>query len=160
MPLHRYFVFGREAGCDTGTVCSPVIPTPQLADGSYKGWVRTKNAIGWGPLSDIVRFSVGSVPGKAILDTPTGTLPTFSWNAVTGASDYRLWVRDNVTNATLIDTLYSAAEAGCDTGTVCSPVLPTPQLADGRYKGWVRTKNAIGWGPFSDVLRFNVPTPP
>ena len=99
-----------EVGCDTGTLCSPVIPTPQLDDGSYKGWVRTKNALGWGPLSDVVRFSVGSVPGKAILDTPTGTLPTFSWNAVTGASDYRLLVRDNATNATLIDTLYSAGK--------------------------------------------------
>ena len=116
-----------EVACEVDASCS-FASLSSLPDGQYRWRVRAENPVDWGPWTVSNVFSVGSAPIATTLISPSANTvtptPTFTWDAVTGANDYRLLVRDNATNATLIDTLYSAAEAGCDTGTVCSPVYP------------------------------------
>jgi FtsP/CotA-like multicopper oxidase with cupredoxin domain len=84
----------------------------------------------------------------ATLTSPTGDIeatppPIFEWEVVAGATDYRLWLRNDSTNTILIDQLYTATQVNCNT-TTCS--LPTPvALTDGNYRWLIRSKNTF-WG--------------
>jgi hypothetical protein len=70
-----------------------------------------------GPESTPVAFSV-SVPAVPTLLGPTGTIasrePTFSWDAVSGATDYLLTLIDTTTNTTILNKLVV-------TGTMFTP---------------------------------------
>ncbi|KAG1654034.1 1,6-anhydro-N-acetylmuramyl-L-alanine amidase AmpD [Nymphon striatum] len=60
-----------------------------------------------------------TTPGAATLVSPSGTItdstPTYTWNAVSGATYYYLYVNDSTGN--VIETWYTAAAAGCSSGT-------------------------------------------
>ncbi|MBF0631611.1 MAG: cadherin domain-containing protein [Magnetococcales bacterium] len=96
-----------------------------------------------------VHWSITALPsknsGQATITVPTPTLgtpspiapkgtvanltPGFSWSAVQGASQYRLRVTDSSATQ-VIDQTYSAATAGCSSGSTCS-VSPGTTLATG-----------------------------
>jgi hypothetical protein len=98
-----------------------------------------------------------SPPGAATLVSPNGNsgsnTPTYTWNEVSGASWYYLWVDGPSGN--VIKQWYTSAQANCD-GITCS-VTPAVTLSNGQYKWWIQTWNSAGYGPWSDGMIFTPP---
>ena len=112
-------------------------------------------------LSMTVSFSNGAlaaVPGKATLVSPMGTIsedtPNYTWNAVSDSTWYYLWVNDST--GTPIKKWYTAADAGCGSGSGLCSITPTTALALGSCTWWIQTWNSDGDGPWSDSLSFTV----
>ena len=101
----------------------------------------------------------GGVPGKATLISPSGNIttanPVSEWAAVPTAAYYQLWVNDS-TASPKIRTWYTAADAGCASGTGTCFVTPTTALSPGPCQWWIQTWNDNGYGPWSDALQFTV----
>ena len=102
-----------------------------------------------------------STPGKTTLVSPSGTIstakPTYVWNAVASATWYQLWVSDSANAGGKIKTWYTAAQAGCASGSGTCSVTPDTALSPGAAKWWILTYNDAGNGPWSDSLTFSVP---
>ena len=86
-------------GCGGGSGTCTISPGVSLAPGSATWWIRTANAAGPGPWSTPITFTVPTAstpPGAATLLEPSGvvatTTPSYSWAAVSGATQYQLWV--------------------------------------------------------------------
>lgn len=78
--------------------------------------------------------------------------PTYTWNAVTGATRYSLFVADLAANQAVINTDYTSAV--CTAG-VCS-VTPTVELANATQHAWyVRAGDATAWGAYTPAMVFN-----
>ncbi len=150
-----------QAGCSSGTGTCSVTPSTTLASGAGQWWIQTWNTYGYGPWSNSLSFNVqvsGGTPPAATLVSPTGTIttttPTYTWNAVSTSTWYYLWVNDSTGNK--IQTWYTAAQAGCSSGTGTCSVTPSTILASGAGQWWVRTWNSYGYGPWSNPLTFTV----
>jgi hypothetical protein len=146
-----------EASCN-GTTCGIIPADLALGGANYTWWIQTWNGAGYGPWSDAMSFTPTS-PRQAILALPTGSIgtntPTYTWNEVSGATWYYLWVdgpRGNV-----IKTWYNHTQATCN-GSTCS-VTPAVSLSNGQYNWWIQTWNGAGYGPWSDSMTFSPPTP-
>jgi subtilisin len=162
----------------SGATCS-ITPATSLANGGYTWWILARNAWGNGPWSAGMAFTVsastptptpatGGPPTKPTLVSPNGTAgtttPTYTWNAVSNATDYQLWVGD--ASIPVINTSH-AASAVCS-GTTCS-VTPSTALANGGSAFWIQARNGAG-AVWSDAMSFTVnagaptatptPTPP
>jgi hypothetical protein len=128
-----------------------VPPSPLTPGDSYNWWVRAVNSSGSaGPWSSALHF-VAYVLAAPTLIGPSGssgTLPTFSWNAVTGAARYDIWVNDLTTGNTAV--LRNQDVAG-------TSWTPTTSLRPGdNYRWWLRavTSGNID-GAWSDSLDFS-----
>jgi len=132
-------------------VCSVEMPTT-LATDKYTWWVQTYNVLGYGPWRSAV-FNVQPVSAAATnLQQTAGTLPTYSWDNVTTATKYRLYVRGS-TGAVVLDQWYLSS-AICPAG--CSVVSPNT-LESGDYTWSVMTYNSsAGYGIWSSKT-FNIP---
>jgi len=146
------------AGCAAGTGTCSVTPTTGLALGAGKWWIQTWNSVGYGPWSSQGNFTVAAPAAATTLTTPSGNItdstPTYTWNAVTGAAQYYLYVTDSVTGGK-IKTWYTASDAGCSDGTGTCSVTPATVLAVGNGKWWIQTWNPAGYGPWSSEKTFN-----
>jgi len=89
--------------------------------------------------------------------TVTDTTPTYSWNAVTGATWYYLWVNDST--GTKVQQWYRASEAGCPSGTGTCSGTPSTELAGGAAKWWIQTFYPEGYGPWSKSMSFTIDHP-
>lgn len=140
--------------CDAGA-CS-VTPDINLSAGNYTFWVRGWNPAGYGPWSNGMNFNV-LLSERTTLVSPTGSTgnntPTYTWNEVSSATWYYLWV--NGPSGNVIKQWYSSAEANCN-GTTCS-VTPAVTLNSGTHTWWIQTWNSAGYGPWSEALNFSVP---
>lgn len=150
-----------ESSCN-GSTCSVTPAGLTLSGGNYTWWVQTWNDAGYGPWSDGMTFSlpVPPLPGKATLVSPTGNIgtnnPTYTWNVVSGATWYYLWVDGPSGN--VLKQWYTTAQANCNAST-CSVANVTPNLVAGAYTWWIQTWNDGGYGPWSDPMTF-APSPP
>ncbi len=151
-----------QAGCGSGTGTCSVAPSVTLNAGNYQWWVQTWNDVGYGPLSDPLSLSL-AVPGKATLTAPSGSIvtnqPSYSWQAVNSSTWYLLWVTGS-SGTVVIQTWYTAAQAGCGSGTGTCSVTPSVTLSAGNYQWWVQTWNGVGAGPWSTGMAFSTPPPP
>jgi hypothetical protein len=131
--------------CSGGTCV--YTPTSQLPLGDYRFKVSGKNALGWGPVSSWMSFSI-SKPVVPALISPSGTIgtgtPKYNWNVVDGATKYRLSVY-SIDTSTYVLTQNLVASSVCS-GTACSFTQPTG-LTLGNYRFKVSGYNALGWGP-------------
>jgi hypothetical protein len=143
------------SACNGTGPCS-VTPTTEVI-GSCQWGIRTYNVTGLGPWSSPLSFTVPP-PAAAIPGSPSGTItsttPTYTWNAVSNAAKYYLWVKDYTGNK--IQKWYSAAEAACASGTGTCSVTPTTEVI-GSCQWWIQTYNT-GFGPWSDSLSFTTPS--
>ena len=102
-----------------------------FADGGYRVWVMPIGMHGSGTWSQVSRFTVGGLSTPALTTLPVTTsdrTPTISWNAVTGADRYELWVNhEGVTNKVIYETALN--------GTSFTPLT---SLAAGNYRIWVK----------------------
>jgi hypothetical protein len=149
-----------QAGCASGTGICAVTPSTTLGVGSATWWIQTWNSTGYGPWSSPMPFSIrASPPPAATLIAPSGTIstnaPTYTWNAVGSATSYYLWVNDSTT-PTKIQTWYTAAQAGCTSGSGTCSVTPSTTLGVGLGTWWIQTRNEAGYGPWSSGMPFNV----
>ena len=144
-----------SASC-AGATCS-VTPVVSLSNGGYTWWVQARNAAGTGPWSAGTSFTVsvtGFAPGAATLVAPSGSAsrtPTYTWNAVGGATDYYLWVNRNATASAVVQVWVPASNA-CS-GSTCS-YTPGATLSTGSHTWWIQTRNGVGNGPWSAGLTF------
>jgi hypothetical protein len=151
-----------QAGCPFGIGTCSVTPTTTLATGSATWWILTWNEVGYGPWSSGTPFNIstgGGAPPAATLISPSGTIstntPTYTWNAVSNSTWYYLWVNDSAT-AAKIQTWYTAAQAGCGSGTGTCSVTPSTTLASGSATWWIQTWNSFDYGPWSNGMPFSV----
>ncbi len=104
---------------------------------------------------------VNGVIGPTTLVSPSGSIgtntPTYIWNAVNTMTYYYLWV--NGPSGNVIKQWYTAAEAGCSSGTGTCSVTPATVLGSGTHTWWVQTWNPAGLGPWSAAMTFNTPVP-
>jgi len=101
-------------------------------------------------------------PPAATLVSPSGaittTTPTYTWNAVAGATSYQLWVK-NSAGVARINANYTSTDAGCPAGTGICSITPATALVAGAHNWWVKAYNAAGWGPFSAAKAFTTVLP-
>ena len=151
-----------HAVCAAGTGTCSVVPNEVLQRGAHSWRIRTGNRYGRGPWSQSVDFTVVGPPGAATLLAPQGTTiattPTYRWNAVATATSYYLQVEEGFGDA--IGTWYTAAQAGCPTGTGTCSVTPSTVLQVGPHGWWIQTRNRYGRGPWSQRAVFTVAGPP
>ncbi len=153
-----------QAGCASGIGICSVTPSESLAAGQAQWMIQTWNEGGCGPWSNILTFSVSerTFPGKAILISPSGSIsvltPRYTWNALPTATWYQLWINDSNSSPKL-QQWFTAAQAGCGTGTGICSVTPSRTLVSGDYQWWVQTWNSAGYGPWSSPLSFTVIIP-
>ena len=159
-PINKWYS-AAEAGCSSGTGTCSVNPGIPLAVGSGTWYVDVWNSYGFGPWSDPMAFKVTTeIPGKATLVSPSGigsNNPTFTWNAVSTTEQYQLAVLDSK-GAWAVAKWYTAAEAGCSSGTGSCSISPGINLAAGSSTWFILTRNSAGDGPWSDPMAFVVPS--
>ena len=150
-----------QAGCASGTGTCSVTPSTALVNGASTWWIETANDVFDGPWSNVMNFTVNvPLPGKATLVSPSGTIststPTYTWNAVSNSTSYYLWV-DGPSGTAVIQTWYTAAQAGCASGTGTCSVTPSTTLSNGTNQWWIE---AGAGGPWSDAMNFTVNVAP
>jgi hypothetical protein len=150
-----------DVGCADGMGTCTVTPTTEVR-GAGQWWVRTYNSVGFGPWSSGMSFTAPTpgAPSAVIQVSPTGaigdTTPTYTWNPVSNATWYCLYVNDSTGNK--INQWYAAADAGCADGVGTCMVSPTTEVR-GAGQWWVRTYNSGGLGAWSSGMSFTAPTP-
>ncbi len=153
-----------SANCGDGTGQCSVTPPTALADGTFNWWIQTYNEFGYGEWSAGMNFFVdtdsGVLPGKATLISPSGPIaennPTYTWNAVENATQYRLWVSDSAGDNIINQRNITPEQANCGDGTGECSVTPAEELADDTFEWWILTHNNSGDGQWSDGMFFTV----
>ncbi len=157
----KQWVTAAQAGCAAGTGACSYTPSTALATGAATWWIQTWNSLGYGPWSTGMAFTVtaGTPPLAATLVSPNGAVstatPTYTWNAVSGATWYELWVTDSA-QAGKVKQWVTAAQAGCAAGTGACSYTPSTALATGAATWWIQTWNSLGYGPWSTGMAFTV----
>lgn len=145
-----------QAACDADTLCE-ITPSTTLSAGNHRWWVRALNATNYSEWSTPTSFTAGSAPAQPTLVSPSGpgisTTPDFTWNSVSGATSYQLWVNEGSTTDVINHVVTPTCAASC---TIASPAT----LAAGPHTWWVRAINAVGNGPWSQAKTFTVGGPP
>ena len=139
------------------------IPAGTLLDAHFVGDAALPNGVGVQQVVATATALVGqylpAVPAKPTTISPSGAIttnrPTYTWNAVSGATSYQLWVNDSTGNR--IATWYTAAQTNCAGGTGTCSIAPAVSLSPGAATWWVQGWNASGYGPWSDGRAFTVP---
>jgi len=148
--------------CSSG-VCSYTTSAPLLGI-YYQFKVQARNTYGNGDYSEPMAFTyfIHFPPDVPTAVSPSGEIvvsrPTYTWNAVAGATSYLLKVTDTDTNTiTVSDTVSASA---CSSG-VCSD-KPAVSLHGKNYEFAVAAKNAYGQSEYSTALTIiqQLPTPP
>ena len=139
---------------ETGITGTSFTPTSALPAGSFQFWLRAHAAGRKSPWSSTGHFAIGVTLSAPTLTAPGGntsdTTPTFSWNAVSNASTYELWVYSITANTHQIIH---------QTGLTAASYTPTAgeALPAGEYRFWVRAADSAGNnGPWSASLAFSV----
>ncbi len=154
-PVLKWYT-AAQANCSSGQGSCSVQPGAAIS-GNATWSIRTYNSFGNGPWSAGLSFSVeAGVPAAATLVSPSGSAtgnPSYTWNPVTGATWYYLWVNDST--GTNIRKWYTAAAAGCGAAEVSCSVTG-PGAVNGNVTWWIQTWNSSGTGPWSSSLTFTV----
>ncbi len=148
--VKQWFVGTETTGSET--------PSITLSSGTYTWRILAWNSDGysWSSANTFVVCSSTSLPGKATLVSPKGTVgaakPTYQWKTVNAATRYHLKVvNTNDPNKPVIDTWYDASEVVDGQN---SYIKPNTALAAGSYKWWIQTGNCNVEGPWSNYATF------
>jgi hypothetical protein len=138
-----------------GTSCAMTVAPPMLG-GNAVWWVQAWNsAAGYSPWSAPRRFALARLGTPQPL-TPGGTIGSgaieFGWTAVSGATDYYIWVNDSSGRPRVKQWL--RASDACTVSGICTRTL-TPQLSAGTGSWWVQAWSpTLGYGLWSTPLTF------
>jgi len=143
--------------CTAGS-CS-VTSGINLEPGQASWQIRAWTGDGYTPWSDKANFTIDGPSSKPILVSPEGTIatatPSYTWEAVSGASWYYLSVDDSA--GSRIRRWYRESDLGCSSGT-CS-ITPSVTLAEGAGNWQIRSWSNYAYGPYSDPMSFTVSLP-
>ena len=147
-------------GCSLSSTCTT--PAISLAAGTSSYWyVEAENSAGAGNWTNGVSYTVAGIapPGaptglSPVAGSTVATSQQFSWNAATGATQYRLWISSGV------DQTFTAAQLGCSSSSTCTtPALPLVAGTNGYW--YVESQNASGLGTWTAGVAYTVAgTPP
>lgn len=153
VPQYEIYVDDLTSGfwADQTVTGTSWISTKALLPGhTYRWWLRALNTDGSGGLwSDSSDFSVPSPSLQGPAGAANTAAPALTWNGVTGAAGYEVYVQDLNTGQAL------------DQNVTVASFTPNPPLKSGHsYRWWVRgLDNAGGGGTWTDSLDFSVPMP-
>jgi hypothetical protein len=143
-----------DAVCPANT-CSIANATPNLAAGAHTWWVQTWSTAGYGSWSTGMNFTP-TPPAATTLVSPTGTIatnnPTYTWNKVSGATWYYIYV-SGPSNYAFAQWYHTDAVCGVST---CS-IAGATTLGTGAHTWWIQTWNPVGYGPWSSPMNFTRP---
>jgi len=157
----RYFCENTTNGANSGWIQRLSWNNSRLnSNTSYSFRVKARNADGvetdWVDLGT-AQTSMG-YPRTVTLISPSGEIttatPAYTWNAVSSATEYNLWVSDST--GVRIEQWFTAAEAGCGSGTGTCSVMTSVPLAAGAGKWRIQTKNPLRTGLWSTIMNFTV----
>jgi hypothetical protein len=141
-----------------GSVTCSVTPTTPATGSVVTWWIRTWNSAGNGPWSSSLSFVPPQPPPMTTLVSPSGNIstsqPTYTWNKVTAATWYYVWV-NNPSGTAVVTQWYDASGCG---STTCA-LTPSVSLPVGTSTWWVATWNNAGYGPWSSGMSFTVGVP-
>ncbi|GAB4146555.1 MAG: hypothetical protein Tsb009_19280 [Planctomycetaceae bacterium] len=145
---------GRQLANETNIVGTSFTPQSAWPGSAIQVFVRGVNSSGQsGPWSSPpLQFDIiaGQPPGAPTLTAPIGSTendsPTITWDGVTGADDYELFVYNTTLGTQVIH----------ETGFMATSFTPTDPLLAGEYQAFVRASNENGVGAFSRPLNFEV----
>lgn len=132
----------------TGT-CTTTFPNPFVAGaGSWTVQAYHSGTNLSGSVSSSLSFTLSADVPTSILVSPTGTIyeksPSLIWNAVAGATQYMVKVLStSVIPQTFLNQVYTAADAGCSSGTGNCTITPAIQLSAGSYVWSVGTMPTV-----------------
>ncbi|MCF6190631.1 MAG: hypothetical protein L3J51_09135 [Cocleimonas sp.] len=166
--LWKSYIFtASEAGCDSN---SDTCQYDQINDNFPVGeekvwWIKAMVNNKWQAWSKPIIFTVVNDNSGGDIDAPvqiapSGTIgsinPTFSWNRVAGAVSYNIGYEEVSPTSSWSETIFSAADANCDSGGTCSgQVSPSTNGSDVSW--WVKAQNSDGeWSDWSAGLDFVV----
>jgi len=129
-----------------------------LANNETYYWrVRAHNSVGWGPFSDVWRFSVlPEVPASPMLVSPPdsafgiSTSPMFSWNPSLGADFYTLQLSDTSGFSSFVVNEDSLTETSLEVTGLSNTTT---------YYWRVSARNAGGTSPWSEAWSFTTLLP-
>ncbi|MCX6673255.1 MAG: hypothetical protein NTY37_05710 [Methanothrix sp.] len=136
-------------------ICS-ITPGLDLAPGSYRWWIQTRNCKGDGPWSNLMSFKFqNTLPGRSMPISPQGLIststPTFIWTAVSASTKYHLQVENS--SVIVVNEWYDAEDV--TRGSRCSAFLPIALPDDDANYYWrIRAGNDAGNGPWSGLKEF------
>jgi phosphatidylserine/phosphatidylglycerophosphate/cardiolipin synthase-like enzyme len=112
--------------------------------------------------SAIWSFSTDGAAGPVGPATPVSPIaiaspsnPTFTWNAVSTASHYYLWINDSTGKR--YATWFDRSAVGCPSGSGTCARTPFTPLKPGTITWWVQTWSAAGgYGPWSRGVTFTL----
>jgi len=150
----------------TGT--SWTAPTALNPGDNYMWWVRSLTKSGGASLwSTGIPYTVALLSMPAAPFSPSGSLPnakpTFTWNAITGADYYDVWVNDLTTSTSQV---LRTPLTGSQVVTGTSWTAPTALNPGDNYMWWVRGLSNNGtvspWsvGTTFTVTPLSMPAPP
>jgi len=97
-------------------------------------------------------------PSESTLVSPYGAIndytPTYTWNTVDNATWYYLWVNGPAGN--VIKKWYRDSDVNAGS---TSSITPPQVLLPGDYTWWIQTYNNYDYGPWSDLMEFEVIAP-
>ena len=129
------------------------ISTEGLGSGTYQIWVRALNTKGEaGSWSVPVTTKVVASP-VILQPADEGTFdrtPAFTWTAITGATNYDVWISDSKTNVVVFR----------DKFVKTTSFTATKDMAFGNYNIWVRAQNGSSFSVWSVTKNFSVGLPP
>jgi hypothetical protein len=127
----------------SGNYCSLVSPTT-LENGDHTWWVQTYNSAGYGPWRSVhfkVQSALSAPTSLALKAGEPSTKPVYTWNEVSGATKYHLYV---VGPTYAIDKWYDSWSI-CSSG-VCS--VQNATVLDGGGHTWsvMPYNSTVGYG--------------
>lgn len=138
----------------TTTSWTPTVPLTPGQD--YEWWVKAIDATGnTSPVSGPTGFSVSFLETPT-LASPTGSItvknPTLTWNAVSNATGYQVWVQDAGSGATVVNK------------SVTTPNLPVTLTVGRSYEWRVKALSSAGnlgfWStPATFTINVGTPVP-
>ncbi|MEO2013533.1 MAG: peptidylprolyl isomerase [Fuerstiella sp.] len=141
---------------ETSLTSASFTATTDLADGTYRGWVRVKNSEGYSNWSASFDFLIGvAVPNPVSITSPSvatvgGRRPLIAWTTADQATEYDIWVNHiGVQNQVIREPDWALTS-----------YTPTSDLADGTYRVWVKAKNTTGDSAWSSSVTFQVGVAP
>jgi RHS repeat-associated protein len=141
----------------SGGVCSAT-PEVTLVPGSFTWTVTGIDGAGYGLGGPVLTFTAGvPIPIAPTGAVGTGT-PAYSWQAVPGATLYRLWATDGESTLEMTQW-YEPATVGCAGGTGTCGGTPAAALREGAATWWVQAVGAWGYGPASSGVALTVARP-
>lgn len=129
------------------------VSTEGLGSGTYRIWARGLNSSGEAGLWSLPTTHTVLAPPVIIQPIGGGTFdttPTFNWTAVTGATNYDVYVANAKTNVVVLRNKF----------VTTSFLTATTDIASGEYRLWVRAQSGNSFSNWSIPSTFSIGLPP